>query len=160
MGPAVVGGLISGIVVLLGVLLAEILNRQREQKLALKNAIKTIAIELPILCYYLSESIAHPDLLDIGFPGWEIHQSVYRNLTEIDTRTRTRRGKYRDIRIKADDINARMAAAIFRRIEGKPLTQKERLSMCTNGLFQAAFGHRDTLDGDVLRYIENGLPID
>ena len=160
MGPAVVGGLISGVVVLLGVLLAEILNRQREQKSAINSAVKTIAIELPILCYYFSEPVAHPDLFEPGFTGWEIQQRVYRNLIEIDMRTRTRKGKYRETRNKTDDISSRMAAAIIRRINGIPLTEEERLSMCTNGLFQTVFGDRDTLDGDVLQYIENGLPID
>ena len=74
--PAIVGGVISGGVVLLGVLLAEGLRHWSSRRNELQQATRTVVIRLPVAMVYLTATPPDESRLDVGSTGWTIYQEV------------------------------------------------------------------------------------
>lgn len=129
---AIVGGLISGVVVLVGVVLAEQLRRKWSRHEELRRASLTVALRLPVALAYLTDSPPDNLRLTVGSPGWAIVQEVLTALTEIDNASRARltrnRAKVREAR---DEISARLSAGQLRYLTKKDLiTSEQLLDLC------------------------------
>ena len=161
---ALVGGLLSGAVVLLGVLLAEGLRRRGGRYEELRRATLTVGMRLPVAMVYLTDTPPDSQRLTVGSPGWIIYQEVLTALVEVDAASRPRRTKNRArIREANEDISARLFAANFRFVTSghrQVVTHEEILSMTgrVGDLNGAVFGKRKPVDELLLRYEQDGLP--
>jgi hypothetical protein len=157
---AIVGGLISGAVVLLGVLLAEGLRRGWERRQALRRAIRVIVQQLPIAMIFLTENTPDERRWNIESPGWIIYQQVMSACTEADTASRSRWTRHRaEVRAALDEIVARMSAAAIRSASGHLVTVAQLSSIPTDQLTLAVFGKRNTIDDRLIGYVKRGLPV-
>src|ERR1700674_3617252 len=154
---AIVGGLISGGVVLLGVFLAEWLHRRRDRHNVLVDATRTIARALHPALYYLTGESPEFQGANFGSPGFAAQQELREAFVAADTATRPRlTAKRREIRAALDDIMARAFAADLRHSRGIVLTRAEFESFPLSSLTRAVFGSRDFLDEMLVRYSKDG----
>jgi hypothetical protein len=159
---AIVGGVISGGVVLLGVFLTEGLNRRSARYEELRRATRTIIIRLPIALLYLSASPPDEQRLDIGSTGWTIDQEVVIALVGVDIASRPRWTRNRkDVRLAHDEISARLHAAYFIwQTRHEVVTNAQFLAVSGLGaeLSTAVFGEREIISALIDQYLRDGLP--
>jgi hypothetical protein len=152
-------GILSGVVVLLGVFLTHLLARRQETMISIERATMEIALELPIFANFLSRP--ESELFAPGSQSWLIQQEVKKDLATIDAKTRKRKGAFADVRKIADEMSARIGAAEIRRFrDGILLSSTEYISLCDSGLSRAVFGDRNVLDETISKYVQNGLPVE
>lgn len=158
---AIVGGFISGIVVLLGVLVAEWLRRQWDRRQALQRATQFITRQLPIAMVYLTEHAPGDRHMELDSPGWTFYQQVMSACAEADAASRPRwTRRHNEVRAALDDITARMSAADLRWTrDGIYVTTNELISISTAAaqLTHAVFGKRKTIDEAFTKYVKHGL---
>jgi hypothetical protein len=157
-GPPLAGGLLSGIVVLTGVVLSQSLRNRRETRIAVESAAVEIVMELPVFANLLTRADTN---FSLGSESWTVQQRVKANLANMDAKTRKRKRAFKEIRQIVDEISARIGAAEIRRFrDGHFMSSPECVSLCGNGLYAAVFGKRQVLDETLKNYVENGLPVD
>jgi hypothetical protein len=159
---AIVGGFISGVVVLVGVLLAEWLRRRAGRHEALGRAAHTIILKTPGLLSYLLPEPLDERRLEWGSPGWDLLQEVFAACAEADAASRPKMTRNRKaIRDPLNEINVRVGAAHARwAVNGSGVTydQVVALSALTSALGTAAFGKRESFVEIFERYMNEGLP--
>jgi len=111
---ALVGGALSGLVVLIGVVLAERLRRAGERRRQLERACSIVALRLPVVLLYWSEHPPDARRTETNSEGWHHLQAVLAALTEIEELTRGGRGNAGRINKVAVELDARMFAAQVR----------------------------------------------
>jgi hypothetical protein len=158
---AIIGGVISGAVVLLGVFLAEWLARARDRHDRLRRATEVIVRKTPIALSYLLPDPVDERRVAWGSPGWEVCQDVTAALLEADLASRpllTRRRK--EVRDARDEISVRLGAAQIRWLEhGHVISIKQAVSVPIDDLKSAVF-RREDRDELWERYLSEGLPVD
>jgi hypothetical protein len=159
---AIIGGVISGAVVLLGVFLAESLARARDRHDRLRRATQVISLKAPLVLGYLSPEPTDPLGLATGTPGWDLYAAVFAALMEADAASRpllTRKRK--KVRCVVDEITARLVAAHMRWVRSKDTVSRDQvLSLPTRELNSAVFGDRRNIDDLWKHYLAEGLPVD
>jgi hypothetical protein len=157
---AIVGGLISGAVILVGVLVAEWLTRSRDRTYAIRAATTSVVRQLPIALAYMSTSPPTDQRVAFGTDGWDVYQAVQASLNEIDIATRRRGVRNRKkVREAHEEVSARFAAAYFRCVSrNEYVTAEERYNFQTEMLNRAVFGERENFDEKFKQYLNEGFP--
>ena len=109
---AVVGGVVTGAVLLGGVVLSEWLVRRRERRTRLEHAVHRLSLLVPVVFAYLSVSPPDSLRLDAGSTGWYFQQEMLDSLFEADLLVRHGRGNgHQRIRATLDDLSANISLA-------------------------------------------------
>ena len=154
MGAAIVGGVISGVLVLLGVVTAERLRRAGDRQLRLEQACTSLSLLLPAVAKALVED-------PTGKSAWPEVKEVFAASTDVEALTR-RRGRLRPQRRWADanrlvlDLIGRVHAADEANAWAS-FGSEETWGVLT-ALTRAVFGREatDHLAAVVAYYRENG----
>jgi hypothetical protein len=157
---AIIGGLISGAVVLIGVVLANYLTRRQDREQHLKAAVRLISTKVTEALLYAGPKPPHPGRLDYGTPGFLAFNNVLDALYEVDLLSPGLRGKKMvEVRQLTGDINARLAAVQLRLHRGITLTMDEvwTLTIRCGDLNGAVFGEGHLIDELVRRYDQQGF---
>jgi hypothetical protein len=159
---AVIGGVISGAVVLLGIFLAEWLARARDRQDRLRRATLVISLKTQQVLGYVSQKPTEPRGLTRGSPGWDLYDAVFAALIEADAASRpllTRKRK--KVRSAVNEIAARLVAAQQRWECFKDTVSSDQVqSLPTFDLNCAVFGERTNIDDLWHGYFDKGLPVD
>ena len=159
---AVIGGVISGAVVLLGAFLAEWLARARDRHDRLRRATLEISLKAPLVLGYVSPEPTDPRGLTRASPGWGLYEDVFAALMDADAASRpllTRRRK--KVRNDMHEITARLVAAQVRWDRSKATVSREQVvSPPTFDLNNAVFGKRKNIEKLWKGYLVEGLPVD
>jgi len=115
----VVGGLISGTTVLVGVLLAEYLTRQRWMTSAAEEAASSPAPELKIDADVFTSPRSSTHNFVFGSDVWGVQQRVSRYLNDTDGRTGRKKNKFADARACVDETRDLLIAAEFHWYKGQ-----------------------------------------
>lgn len=141
---AIVGGLITGVVLLAGVLMSEGLIRQRERRSRLEHATHRLTLLVPVVMAYLSEAPPDPQRLSAGSAGWYFEQEMLDSLFEADLLVRSARSRAsRQFREALDDLSTRITTATTRALGGRYLTADEVLQISTTDITEALHGQRE-----------------
>ena len=155
---ALVGGALSGGVVLLGVVLAEWTSRRGRRWADLVRATHVVAGRLPEVLVYFTEEPPDPRRTEIGSTGRDPERELLGALDEIDALTRPRLTRHRkDIREAGDLIMVQAIAASIRSYNGIPLTQEERGVITAKPLTEVVFGPRPVRDDLLQHYLQYGF---
>lgn len=159
---AIVGGVISGGVVLLGVLVAEGMRRRSARTEELRQATRLVVIRYAIAMSYLTETPPDEHGFSLGSPGWEVYQEVFVALVGIDVASRSKWSRRcDDIRQAREDLSARLHTAWYLYTTKKAVVSMDQY-MSASGvvadLNRAVFGERDTIDALLDKYQRDGLP--
>ena len=156
-GAAIVAGLLGGVVVLVGVVLAEVLLRSRERRRRLEDHVHALTVTVGRATLYLSDQTPH-EVMDLGEVGYQALQEVLEDLFAVDQLTRGSRRRYKkDLHEAADDLGARLMAASLRHANRQPLTLDETLEISASELARIMFGDRPTVDDQIKAYLKNGF---
>ena len=156
---AIVGGVISGAVIVAGILITEWLTRVRNRSDAIRTATHIVVMRLPVALAYMSDNPPSAQRVEFGTAGWNAYQEVQAALVEIDAASRHRGIRHRIvIRDAHEDLTARLFAAWYRCVtRGLYLTEEERLTFGTERLTSAVLGERQPFDDRFNRYIKDGF---
>lgn len=161
---AIIGGVISGAVVLLGILLAEWLRRAQDRHTELRNATRVISLRSPVALSNLLPDASDPRRLQQGSPGWEVFQEVLTAALAADVASRPRITRRRaTIRRSLDELTVRMGAAHVRWLATRQLITHEQMlsvGVQVGALNRAVFGKRSLVDDLWDRYVSEGLPVE
>jgi hypothetical protein len=153
---ALVGGAVSGAVVLGGVLLAEYLRRRAARQLRMETACRTVQLRLPLVLAYMAERPPDPGRLSINSPGWRYLQEVTQAMTELEASTRGRRSSSKRLNGKIVDLDARVLAAQERLDRGEFLTREGIFEISADEIGTEIFRHREPADAVFKHYLEVG----
>ncbi|MFZ2057019.1 MAG: hypothetical protein WAV54_06395 [Acidimicrobiales bacterium] len=156
---AIVGGVIAGVVVLGGIVLAEWLVRLRDRRDRIREAVKRLVMGLPIFMADASRSPAGDATFARGTEAWRQYQEVVIAMNEIDVAVRPPflKGR-REIRDANDDIMARTLAVFSLHHAGTSATMPDLYGMidATARLSKAVLGDREPIDALYQRYLRQG----
>jgi hypothetical protein len=142
---AIIEGLITGAVLLGGVLLSEWLIRQRERRARLEHAVHRLTLLVPVVLTYLSTTPPDSLRLDAGSAGWYFQQEMLDSLFEADLLVRhSRSHAYSQIREALDELSAKISDATSRGASGQYLSATEIAQISTDTLTDAVHGRRKT----------------
>ena len=153
---ALVGGAVSGAVVLVGVLLAEYLRRRAARRLRMETACRTVQLRLPLVLAYMTERPPDPGRLSINSPGWRYLQEVTQAMTELEASTRGRSSSSKRLNRKIVDLDARVLAAQARLDRGEFLTRERIIEISADEIGGEIFRHREPADAVFKHYFEVG----
>ena len=158
---AIIGGPISGAVVLIGVLLAEYLVRRRERDQRLRAAALRLSLKVIEALEYAGPNPPNPSRWDYGSPGSFVLNEVNEALAEIDVLCCRRLGKKMvELRDQADELNAMFFAASVRvQRDGKTLNRDDiwTITAACYPIVETVFGKRQARDALVQKYVGHGF---
>jgi hypothetical protein len=157
---ALIGGALSGAVVLVGVLLAEYLVRRRQREDQLKAAVQRLALTAAKALIYAGPTPPSPDRLSFGSAGWVAFNETYQVLYEIELLSRRGVSTHaKQVREQANDLNAKLFAVSSRLQRGIVLTEEELWSLTGDcgQLSVTVFGPSPYLEELFRRYDEQGF---
>ena len=158
---AVIGGALSGGVVLTGVYLTEHLTRRRTRDALLREDLQRANVLLPAGLAFLSPDPPDSRRFEIGSPGWDVDEQVTFLLLRMEATARDYPGdKGRRLREALEDVTARYAAAKVRHYaRGLTLSIDERLAINLSDVSAALLPERPMLlDDAIKRYVAEGYP--
>jgi hypothetical protein len=158
---ALVGGALSGGVVLTGVYLTEHLTRRRTRDALLREDLQRANVLLPVGLAFLGSDPPDSRRFEIGSPGWDVDQQVTFLLLRMEATARHYPGdKGRRLREAIDDVNARYVAAKVRHLaRGLTLSIDDRLAINLAEVSAALLPERPILlDDAIKRYVAEGFP--
>ena len=156
---AIIGGAISGAVVLVGILLAEYLARRRERDHQLRSAVRRLVLKVPEALTYAGPFPPDDRRLDYGSPGRVAFFDMNEDLAEIDLLSRRRGGKeMAQVREQVTDLSARLLAVQLRLGRDITLSMEEIWAITAKGspLVNTVFGERQVNDELTRHYVEHG----
>ena len=143
---AIIGGVISGAVVLLGILLAEWLRRPRTGTRNLGTPLGSFLLRSPVALSNLLPDASDPRRLQQGSPGWEVFQEVLTAALAADVASRPRITRRRaTIRRSLDELTVRMGAAHVRWLATRQLITRANVERWRTGRGPESGGLRKTV---------------
>jgi hypothetical protein len=141
---AVVEGILAGLTVLLGVLIAERLTRRSRRRERVERCALDLVLNLPKWAVAVYDDPASAE--SIGSPAWLLYQHVFERCSEIDSVTRARWSirEREAVRLANDNILGMLNELHEAARGGRALPPKKEfvIELCDNGLHSAVFGSR------------------
>lgn len=157
-GQAFLTGIISGVVVVVGVVLAETLSRVRNRRELILDRIQELNIVLPKYLASFTRRQGFPSPSDPEFPA--LFERVLSCLADIRFNARSPLRGHAEIREKAEDLTARAFAALSVWEKGGALSVSDMANIGVNSLRRAVLGTKhQTLDHLIKQYEKDGFPL-
>jgi len=156
----VVGGIIGGLVVSIGVVLAEWLIRSRERRSKVRKIVSGIAFDMPILTAYYSDDPEAPRLEPGDYHGefWRLRQDVLGGLNDLRTLPRWPMKNAKMIRANAEQLVALLTAATLRSTRGLRLSRADQVAITAHDrLHSLVFGTEPVSKDLVDHYSQEGF---
>lgn len=157
---AIIGGAISGAVILAAVYLTDYVNKNRAIHDQLRADLQKATLLLPIVLVYLGPNPPNALRLSIGSPGWELDQQVTMLLMRLEVGVRHLRGRQANERAvdAISDINARYISAKIRfQRDGIVLSYPDMQNITMAATSEALLPPPNRLDDRIKRYVERGF---
>jgi hypothetical protein len=154
---AIVGGVLGGAVVLAGIGLTEWLRRLGDRRSAAEAAVHELVVWLPIwLVHYSRRPPQEDSEID---SKWVAQQRMTDALFRVESSLNQRGLRHRQkIAAAVDDLSARTAAVMLRRMDGKLLSDEDMIEINARELRALVLGDRKPIDDLISRYRRDGFP--
>lgn len=156
----ILGGLVGGLVVLIGVVAAELLIRSRETRGEVRAIVSSLAFDMPILMAYYSDDPEAPALRpgDYHGPFWQLRKDVFTGLNQLRTLPRWPMRNAGKIRKNAELLATLATAAQLRSVRGLPLTRDDQVVIATSDqLHTLVFGTKPVSHDELDRLVKEGF---
>lgn len=158
----VVGGIIGGLVVLTGVVLAEWLARSRELRSKVREIASGLAFDMPILMAYYADDPGSPTLGHDDFHGefWRLRKEVFGGLTVLRTLPRWPMRNARMIRENSELLATMLTAVSLRSMRDLQLSRDDQVAIVAHdNLHSLVFGATPVSADQLDRYDKEGFSL-
>lgn len=150
-------GIVGGVVVVIGVVVAEFLTRRRERRERVQTLVQELGLLLPRLLVPFTN--AKGGISPTSPEHLEIHQRVVSHLSEIRYKALHLR-RAADIRREASRLSGKVTAAYLRWWQGKTISLDDVADISTEALRRAAIGDHENLDAMWRHFDKHGFNAD